>query len=834
MHAFIVAYLYFESPGCYQGQTVNLVAVDSSFEVGNYLGGGSSGTVYEAEYSKTKENYALKILNPLGYKLLSPTVLRRCQVIVKGEPYEDTRSNHQSPKKEHVWWLLNASTKQYLVAYYSERDKCLKELTLKQCVKLWGTGQVSSFESGNYSSGSSYSASSTIIHTSLETEKRQVKTNIPTMPPKFVDFVHRRSRIFREIINMRKISHHRNVIKIQGVLEFFQESKCTIFLVMELANGGELFDRIKLDCGTREETARGFFQQLLDGVRHCHDQGVCHRDLKPENLLLSDSQDFGTMLKIADFGFSARFANATTDVDTSSSPQLVHDAILLSSSQGNSTPESSSSTLRTLTSVVGSPFYVAPEILHAKGYSGPKADMWSIGVILYAILAGNLPFSQELISCKRFKKFCKWVDGISVKILVVPQLCSIDYPEWLFPSKFSNEAKALITGMLHPDPQYRISVEEALKHPWCINENQILESDVASAQVSGLFESTDMGKSTNTPPEYNTENSTFSEAELCSKLESMEYNGSRIQEKTRCSVDIRYEPTSSKAQSGTGSCLTISQPVSTPPPIAPASLAIAQVDILESSRIVDVDIDTEEHDGAMEMFASLSSSSSFGSVSRQSSTSSTGSCPPSFSDHVKRSTRFITSVSASDVLQKIVLVLEKFRDCHLCTSIGVIERVELISEAYRIDVWSNERQGSPIMEIQLYQLPIAENASVLGNAAIVRRESMNESFLVEFIRGHTEIFAFKVGVELPAHCLLLISIRNLIFMCSYHLISVRFLNKSLTITLLSVHFFRFLSLSFLQRFYQEVRLQVEELVKRDFSSSFLTEAPPTSMLSRFS
>eukprot|EP00606_Chrysophyceae_sp_TOSAG23-5_P000266 GSChrysophyteH2.ASY1.ANO1.1371.1 assembled CDS len=105
---------------------------------------------------------------------------------------------------------------------------------------------------------------------------------------------------------MRKTSNHVNVIRLQSVLELVQESKCTIFLVMELANGGELFDRIKIDCGTRESTAKYFFQQLLEGVQHCHAQGVCHRDLKPENLLLQDGGE-ETVLKIADFGFSARF-----------------------------------------------------------------------------------------------------------------------------------------------------------------------------------------------------------------------------------------------------------------------------------------------------------------------------------------------------------------------------------------------------------------------------------------------------------------------------------------------------------------------------------------------
>jgi serine/threonine protein kinase len=69
---------------------------------------------------------------------------------------------------------------------------------------------------------------------------------------------------------------------------------------MELADGGELFDRIKVDCGTREENARLYFSQLLSGIRHCHELGVCHRDLKPENLLLTDGSQ-GPVLKVCGF-----------------------------------------------------------------------------------------------------------------------------------------------------------------------------------------------------------------------------------------------------------------------------------------------------------------------------------------------------------------------------------------------------------------------------------------------------------------------------------------------------------------------------------------------------
>lgn len=252
------------------------------YEVGNFLGGGAAGTVYEAENVKTKERYALKILNPIGYKLLSPALLRRCNIISKGKPVsEHAERSKESLTKENIWWVLNGSTKQYLAAYYSEKQRALNELSLLQCMQVWGSNPHGlDSASDGLSPGKSAA--------------------VPTIPPKYVEFLRKRDRIFREINNMRKISPHINVIRLEHVLELAQDSKCTIFLVMELANGGELFDRIKIDCGTREKTAKKFFLQLLAGVRHCHDEGVCHRDLKPENLLLQDisSSPDGSILKV--------------------------------------------------------------------------------------------------------------------------------------------------------------------------------------------------------------------------------------------------------------------------------------------------------------------------------------------------------------------------------------------------------------------------------------------------------------------------------------------------------------------------------------------------------
>jgi serine/threonine protein kinase len=130
----------------------------------------------------------------------------------------------------------------------------------------------------------------------------------------------------------------------------------------------------------------------------------------------------------------------------------------------------SSSPVRVLKSIVGSPFYVAPEILQARGYDGSKADIWSLGVILYAMLAGNLPFGQELSTCKRFKTFCKWVRQYSLKGTELWNNPMVEFPDWLFPSKFSTSSKGLIVSMLHPDPQFRISVTDAMRHPLCMTD----------------------------------------------------------------------------------------------------------------------------------------------------------------------------------------------------------------------------------------------------------------------------------------------------------------------------------------------------------------------------
>jgi serine/threonine protein kinase len=173
------------------------------FEVGNFLGNGAAGTVYECEHTLTHNHYAMKILNPIGYKILSPALLRRCSILSRGKTVSDGNLpthllNSVLITKENIWWLLNgaAGNRQYLACYYSEKLNGLKELSLNQCIQVWGTEPMGvNLDSEDITDAFSSNA-------------------LPTIPPKYLDFLRKRSRIFREIRNMRKISNHRNVIKL--------------------------------------------------------------------------------------------------------------------------------------------------------------------------------------------------------------------------------------------------------------------------------------------------------------------------------------------------------------------------------------------------------------------------------------------------------------------------------------------------------------------------------------------------------------------------------------------------------------------------------------------
>ncbi|ETV97898.1 CAMK/CAMKL/MARK protein kinase [Aphanomyces invadans] len=431
----------------YDGQSI-FINGELRYELGGYLGGGTAGVVYEAFCPSTKQHVALKILNPIGYKLMPTSLLARCLVAIKGRQMEpDVVNGLQPMRNEHVWWLVHQSSKQAIAAYEDPRSGAVKELTLPRCIEVWGT--TFDDDIGDDDKGAVRDIA----------VKGQLY-KIPFVPKKFVKFARNRCSIYREISNMSELDAHVNVLRLDDALELQQDSKCTIFLVLELAAGGELFDRIKLDCGTDEATARAYFKQLVSGVAFCHQSGVCHRDLKPENLLLADNEELST-LKIADFGLSAIFS-------------------ITEHTNGDST-----TAIRRLRSVVGSPHYVAPEVLQdasGQGYDGAKADAWSIGVILYAMLAGKLPFGKDLLKCVRYDRFKKWSqatkyndddddlhdDGDS-EDPAQEHRDAVVFPDWFFPVQFSYDVKALLAQLLYPDPCLRLSVDEAMKHRWVLD-----------------------------------------------------------------------------------------------------------------------------------------------------------------------------------------------------------------------------------------------------------------------------------------------------------------------------------------------------------------------------
>ncbi|KAJ1512524.1 MAP/microtubule affinity-regulating kinase 3 [Coelomomyces lativittatus] len=212
------------------------------------------------------------------------------------------------------------------------------------------------------------------------------------------------ARIQREI-RFLKLLHHPHIVKVFKV----HETTDQIFIIMEYVEGGELFDYIVSHKRVKEKEGRGFFRMMLSALNYCHSNAVIHRDLKPENLLLDNDKT----IKIIDFGFGNTFK-----------PHGLLDTYC------------------------GSPFYAAPEMILGKPYVGPEVDMWSLGIILYALLCGHLPFDDENIK-ELYKK--------------------IAAGDFKCPIHLSVSAKHLIQRLVTVDPKKRATLEEAMNHAW-VNE----------------------------------------------------------------------------------------------------------------------------------------------------------------------------------------------------------------------------------------------------------------------------------------------------------------------------------------------------------------------------
>ncbi|XP_041071910.1 serine/threonine-protein kinase MARK1 isoform X6 [Carcharodon carcharias] len=208
-------------------------------------------------------------------------------------------------------------------------------------------------------------------------------------------------KLFREV-RIMKILNHPNIVKLFEVIE----TEKTLYLIMEYASGGEVFDYLVAHGRMKEKEARAKFRQIVSSVQYCHQKYIVHRDLKAENLLL----DADMNIKIADFGFSNEFTI------------------------GNK-----------LDTFCGSPPYAAPELFQGKKYDGPEVDVWSLGVILYTLVSGSLPF-----------------DGQNLKELRERVLRG----KYRIPFYMSTDCENLLKKLLVLNPAKRGSLEQIMKDRW--------------------------------------------------------------------------------------------------------------------------------------------------------------------------------------------------------------------------------------------------------------------------------------------------------------------------------------------------------------------------------
>ncbi|CAO2658755.1 Nn.00g064780.m01.CDS01 [Neocucurbitaria sp. VM-36] len=247
-------------------------------------------------------------------------------------------------------------------------------------------------------------------------------------------------QIKMEILLHQHLGKHLNIIHCLGS----GEDALWTWIAMELAEGGDLFDKIEADEGVGEDIAHFYFSQLISAVGYMHSKGVAHRDIKPENVLLSAEGD----LKLSDFGLAALFKK--------------------------------DGQLRLCNTVCGSPPYIAPEIVSGRrskradvldvGYAANICDVWSCGVVLFVLLVGNTPWDEPTMRSEEFKEYVQTGGHTSDEL-------------W---QQLPSEIVSLLRGMLKIDPATRFTLDEVRTHPWFTRKNAFLSSSGRNANPIGL------------------------------------------------------------------------------------------------------------------------------------------------------------------------------------------------------------------------------------------------------------------------------------------------------------------------------------------------------------
>ncbi|XP_034034297.1 serine/threonine-protein kinase Chk1 [Thalassophryne amazonica] len=211
-------------------------------------------------------------------------------------------------------------------------------------------------------------------------------------------------------ICIHKMLNHANIVRFFG----HRKEELTMYLFLEYCTGGELFDRIEPDVGMMEKDAHRFFQQLIASVEYLHSIGITHRDIKPENILLDDKDN----LKLSDFGLATMFRFKGRE--------------------------------RLLNRLCGTLPYVAPELLSHTEYSAQPADVWACGIVLTAMLAGELPWDQPTESCQEYS------DWLQKKTYLSP---------W---KKIQPMPLSLLSKLLLVSPERRVTISDIKKDHWFI------------------------------------------------------------------------------------------------------------------------------------------------------------------------------------------------------------------------------------------------------------------------------------------------------------------------------------------------------------------------------
>ncbi|KAM6224668.1 serine/threonine-protein kinase SIK1 [Rhynchocyon petersi] len=218
-------------------------------------------------------------------------------------------------------------------------------------------------------------------------------------------------KIYREV-QIMKLLNHPHIIKLYQVME----TKDMLYIVTEFAKNGEMFDYLTSNGHLSEEEARKKFWQILSAVEYCHNHHIVHRDLKTENLLLDSNMD----IKLADFGFGNFYKPGEA-----------------------------------LSTWCGSPPYAAPEVFEGKEYEGPQLDVWSLGVVLYVLVCGSLPFDGPNLPTLRQRV----LEG-----------------RFRIPFFMSQDCESLIRRMLVVDPAKRITIAQIKQHRWVQAESELTQA----------------------------------------------------------------------------------------------------------------------------------------------------------------------------------------------------------------------------------------------------------------------------------------------------------------------------------------------------------------------